>query len=83
MPLIHFLLIYNIQLGRLVGEQQFTDSAEAVARYSELEREYTNRPGEFEIVLVGADSIETIRHTHGQYFDEDADPQASPFLTHI
>jgi len=78
MPLIHFLLIYNIDLGHLVDCKEFKDANVAAAEYSAVEREYVGR--NFEIVLVGADSIETIRRTHGQYFEAEADPQASPFL---
>ena len=82
MPLIHYLLIYNIDLGRLVDTQVFRDASLAVARYAELEREYAGQ-GNFEIVLVGADSLETIKLTHGQYFDGEVNPQASPYLAGI
>ncbi len=82
MPLIHYLLIYNIELGHLVGCESFTDSAAAVGKYAALEREYAGQ-GKFEIVLVGADSIETIKRTHGQYFDDDANAIASPYLAGV
>ena len=82
MPLIHYLLVYNIDLGRLVDCKEFTNSKRAVAEYSELEQRYAGE-GRFEIVLVGADSIETIKRTHGQYFAEDADAEASPYLTGV
>ncbi len=82
MPLIHFLLIYNIELGRLVETCEFSDAAAAVARYAELERRYAGQ-GNFEIVLVGADSIETIRRTHGQYFADQANAEASPYLAGV
>ena len=32
---------------------------------------------DFEIVLIGADSLDTIRQTHGHYF---ADPDGEPFV---
>jgi hypothetical protein len=80
--LIHFLLIYNIDLGHLVEYKEFTDASLAVAEYSKLEREYAGQ-GNFEIVLVGADSIETIKRTHGQYFTEDGDAHASPYLAGV
>lgn len=83
MSLIHFLLIYNIELGHLVECKQFTDSDAAVAEYSRLEREYAGKDGNFEIVLVGADSIETIHRTHGQYFDGNGDTEASQFLASV
>lgn len=81
MPLIHYLLIYNIDLGRLVDTQEFSDASAAAAKYADLEREYAGR-GTFEIVLLGADSIDTIKRTHGQYFDADV-PHASPFLAGV
>jgi hypothetical protein len=82
MPLVHYLLIYNIDLGQLVECKEFTDSSLAVEEYAELERRYAGQ-GSFEIVLVGADSIDTIKRTHGQYFAEDVDAHASPFLTGV
>lgn len=81
MPLIHYLLIYNIDLGRLVKTEEFTDASKAASTYAELEREYAGK-GSFEIVLVGADSIETIKRTHGQYFEDDV-AHASPFLAGV
>lgn len=83
MPLIHFLLIYNIDLSRLVDTKQFTNAHEAATEYAELERQYGQRDGNFEIVLVGADSIETIKRTHGQYFAETSGAQASPYLAGV
>jgi hypothetical protein len=82
MSLIHYLLVYNIDLGHLVDCTEFHDSARAVAEYSELERKYAGQ-GNFEIVLVGADSIETIKRTHGQYFADNGDAHASPFLAGV
>ena len=82
MPLIHYLLIYNIDLGRLVETKEFKDAAAAAAEYAALERAYAGQ-GSFEIVLVGADSIETIKRTHGQYFADVAGAVASPFLAGV
>jgi hypothetical protein len=82
MSLIHYLLIYNIDLGHLVDCKEFHDSTLAVSEYSELERKYAGQ-GNFEIVLVGADSIDTIKRTHGQYFADDSDAHASPFLAGV
>ncbi len=82
MPLIHYLLIYNIDLGRLVDTEEFTDAVAAGNRYAELERKYAGQ-GAIEIVLVGADSIETIKRTHGQYFAENSSATASPYLAGV
>lgn len=80
MALNHFLLIYNVQLQRLAEPpREFGENAELATRcYGEVEREYRDRrdSAHFEIVLIGADSIETIRKTHAHYF---ADPDGAPF----
>lgn len=69
MPLIHFLLVYDHELQELVGPpREFSNPSEAAAAYSELEREHRH-DSNLEIVLIGADSLETIKNTHGNYFD--------------
>lgn len=66
----HFLLVFDHGTGRLIEEQDFgTDSARAVRKYGEKEDEYKGRQ-DIEIVLVGSDSIETVRMTHANYFDD-------------
>jgi vacuolar-type H+-ATPase subunit F/Vma7 len=69
MALVHFLLVYDLTQQMLVKQEEFADGDEAAAAYAALEREYSGRK-DLEIVLVGADSIETIRQTHAHYFDE-------------
>lgn len=65
----HFLLVFDHALGRLVEQEDFkNDGKRAVAAYAEKEREYADRK-DVEIVLVGSDSIETVRMTHANYFD--------------
>jgi hypothetical protein len=80
MPLIHFLLVYDHARERLVRRHEFADAAEAAAAYTELERENRGK-ADIEIVLVGADSIETIRQTHGNYFNGDAEALGATTLT--
>ena len=69
MAACHFLLVYDLREGRLISTVQFEDAAEAVAAYQSREREHLIEP-HVEIVLVAADSIETVHETHGSYFDE-------------
>jgi len=70
-PLIHFLLVFDHLAGALVGDpQEFSDATEAANAYAQLEREHRG-DRHLEIVLVGSDSIETIRQTHGNYFAGD------------
>lgn len=77
MPLIHFLLVFDLARQELLERREFTDAAEAAAAYAQLEREHHGDQN-LEIVLVGADSIETIMTTHRNYFDGIA--AASPYL---
>ncbi len=82
MPLIHFLLVYDRRQQKLVFEKAYSNAAEALRAYEE--KEGTHRSDDqMEIVLVGADSIETVRLTHGNYFDEQSEPQASPYLAGV
>jgi hypothetical protein len=77
MALQHFLLVYDLGAQHLIKQQEFDDGDEAATAYAALEREFQGRD-DLEIVLVGADSIETIRRTHEHYFD--AVGTASPYL---
>jgi len=64
----HFLLVFDRVESRLVQERSFgTDTDAAVAAYSATEREFCDDP-RFEVVLIGSDSIETVRVTHANYF---------------
>lgn len=65
----HFLLVFDHELGRLIEEQHLgTDGEAAVAAYAAKEKEFQGRTA-VEIVLVGSDSLETVRLTHANYFD--------------
>lgn len=69
MALIHFLLAYNRAQGVLVSEAAFGDAHEAAEAYKQLELEH-RADSNMEIVLIGSDSIETVRQTHSNYFAE-------------
>ncbi len=78
MSLTHFILIYDHAQQKLVETLDFgSRGTAAAATYGELEQKYREQKG-IEIVLVGADSLETIRSTHAHYFSESA---ADPFET--
>lgn len=65
----HFLLVFDHEAGRLVEQREFgTDSDAAVAAYAAKEQELQGQKS-IDIVLVGSDSIETVRRTHANYFD--------------
>lgn len=84
MPVVvHFLLVYDLHEQKLVSQQEYADGAEAAAAYADLERRHRTDQ-DFEIVLVGADSIDTIMKTHGQYFDGSKPPgDSSPYLVSV
>ena len=67
----HFLIVYDHEADKLVDVKEFgTDGAKALAAYSAKEKEYGDRPSRTEIVLIGSDSFETVKLTHGNYFEE-------------
>lgn len=41
----------------------------AMAAYAQLERDHDQKDTAIEIVLIGSDSLETVRLTHANYFD--------------
>ncbi|WP_205528613.1 hypothetical protein [Desertimonas flava] len=55
--------------NRLVHQQKFAESDKAVSAYFLMEQTHKDRP-EIEIVLIGSDSLETVKVTHANYFDE-------------
>ncbi len=65
----HFLLVFDHAQGRLISERHFGSQAdEALVAYSNLERQHQDEKM-IEIVLIGSDSIDTIRLTHANYYD--------------
>lgn len=76
---VHFLLVYSFKEGKLVDQKEFNDAAVATNAYNEAERAHRGDE-QFEIVLVGSDSIETIMKTHGHYFRDAGESLFSDFL---
>lgn len=75
--MVHFLLVFDHAKGVLIHQEQFADATKAAEAYSDAEEDHRGEP-DLEIVLVGADSIDTIRLTHGHYFA--SSPLASRYL---
>ena len=64
----HFLLVFDHRRGELVDELHFGhDSKSALAAYSKAEDEHRGDPM-MEIVLIGSDSIETVKVTLANYY---------------
>jgi hypothetical protein len=62
----HFLVIYDIRAGKARVEE-FDDYDAALAAYEKIEKEHLGGD-DYDIVLLGADSLETIKRTHSSYF---------------
>ncbi len=64
----HFLVSYDLATGKTEVESFGIDYETAQAAYAEAER--VNADDEkLDIVLLSADSLETIKQTHSSYFD--------------
>lgn len=71
--LVHFLIIYNHGLRKLEQEiEEFSDPAAATHAYEQSEADYS-RSDDVEVVLLGSDSIETVKRTHPNYFEDWSD----------
>ncbi|MBI3428554.1 MAG: hypothetical protein HY050_00545 [Actinobacteria bacterium] len=65
--LIHFLLVFNRVSGELVSIDKFEEQDLAISALSLLERSHED-DDQIEVVLISADSVETLKKTHGHYF---------------
>ena len=70
-PLKHFLLIFDHDEDRLLSHDEFEDDNEAIAAYEDAEARF-DASTNIEVVLIGSDSLETVRETHANYFDATA-----------
>jgi hypothetical protein len=59
----HFLVVYDLAVGEASVREFGTDYDTALAAYAEAERDFSNRDV-YDIVLIGSDSLETIKRTH-------------------
>jgi hypothetical protein len=64
----HFLVVYDIAAGRAEVKRFGTDYDAAQTAYAEVEQQTQDDPN-LDVVLLSADSLETIRRTHSSYFE--------------
>jgi hypothetical protein len=64
----HFLVIYDLASGKTEVQRFGTDYDAAQTAYAEAERA-NGVEGKQDIVLLSADSLETIKQTHSSYFN--------------
>jgi hypothetical protein len=63
----HFLITYDLNAGKAAVQSFGGDYDRALAAYAAAEEDVRG-DGNLEIVLVGADSLETVERTHSSYF---------------
>jgi len=63
----HFLVLYNLAEGRAEVKSFGLNYDAALEAYAKAEQDFSNRET-YDIVLLGADSIDTIKRTHSSYF---------------
>ena len=63
----HYLIVFNAATGAEPAVREFRRPAPALKAYRDAEELYRERP-EFQVVLVAADSLATIKKTHGNYW---------------
>jgi len=66
-PTNYFLLVSHHATHTLAIEEFGNDDQAAAAAYSQREHEYRDDKA-VEVVMVGADSLDTVRKTHSHYF---------------
>lgn len=76
MALIHFLIVYDLVEGLIVTNEEFENAGKATQAYQALEQRY-GFDERYEIVLLGADSLDTLKVTHGHYFPQTDEEQAA------
>ena len=64
----HFLVLYDIELGRANVQPFGSDYDAAMEAYANAEDEFRESE-KHDIVLLSADSIETAKRTHSSYFE--------------
>lgn len=78
----HFLLIFDNERGELIGLQEFgKDTVEATNAYTTVEAQFAAQTA-IDVVLIGSDSLNTIKVTHANYFGDQA-AASSRFLAGI
>ncbi len=72
----YFLLVYDRRGARLTSAPQaFDDQGEALRARFDIER--SGLGDDIEVVVIGGESVESLRTTHARYFEHGAFPAAS------
>jgi len=68
----HFLVVFDPETGKADVQKFGTDYEDAQAAYAEAELANGDVDATLDIVLLSADSLETIEQTHSSYFGGDS-----------
>lgn len=68
-PLKHFLIVFDRRTGKQLEVTEYQNLDVALAAYEQAEAERRDDKM-IDIVLVGSDSLDTVRVTHASYFRE-------------
>jgi hypothetical protein len=81
---MHALLVYSLNEQTLLTRQEFSSEQQddAFAAYTTAEAEHRGL-GDVDLVLVAADYLDTIRHTHSSYFRDEADRMNLALDNHV
>jgi hypothetical protein len=63
----HYLVVFDRSTGKVLRHEQFSDRNEALQARFAVEREHHSDP-DIEVVVLGAQSWEALKRTHGRYF---------------
>jgi hypothetical protein len=67
----YWLVVYRRSAGELLRCEEFADSGEALDERFRLELRAGSGP-DLEIVVLSADSLDTVKKTHARYFARSA-----------
>ncbi|WP_187117616.1 hypothetical protein [Flaviflexus massiliensis] len=81
-PILHFLFVYDRENDSVDMTEFGEDSERALDAYAEAERKYRHRKS-FDIVLIGSDSLESVRETHSTYFKSEAHSSIDSVLNEL
>ncbi len=65
--MFYFLLVFDRPKGEILLSEPYRSSADALRARFKQERKYRTNP-DIEVVVLGADSMESLRRTHSRYF---------------
>ena len=66
----YFIIVFDRVEGRQVSLDELASMEEATEKYRQLEREFMDDRIEssYDVVLVGSDSLDSVKVTHASYF---------------